>query len=165
MLPNEVTTQPDSIEKYFCIPFEKIQRVPMNEEDTTLLMQLLMAKKGITMPENKKPFLMQVIEKRIKHCFQYKIEDMRLLMFLMVITVSPGTAVMYLTYLQYWCKKHNCKELDLEKLCDIFPMGFPEESELKKIWDGQKVIRDKQKGGSDNLLDYAAAMKSIHFNN
>ena len=161
MLQNKIIKQENAVEKYFCEPFDKVQRVPMSEENTGFLMKLLMMKGLKEPPEKDKPFLIKVIESRLKTAFSFSIKDNRLRLFIAIISQTPGTAIMYLTYLQYWCKKNKTKEIDLEKFCDIFPMGFLNEKDLEKIWDGQKVLRGE--GGSDNLLDYQSAMLSIHF--
>jgi len=162
MLKNKTTLQPDAIEKYFCEPFDQATRCPMDEETTKFLMQLLIVKEMKEMPEKKKPFLIKMIEQRIKGSFSFKITDNRLIAFIAVISETPGKAVMYLTYLQYWCRKNNIKVIDLDKFCEIFPMGFPDDETLHSIWDGQKV-ECKNGYSSDNLLDYQSAMKSIHF--
>lgn len=162
MLEHEITKQDNAVVEYFCKAFEKAPRYPMNEEDAKTLMQLLMSKGKIEMPEDKKPFLVKVIDARDKGCFTYKMDDIRVQLFIAMIAESPGTAVMYLTYIQYWCKKHFCKQVDLEIFCEIFPMGFPSKDDLQKIWDGQRVRRSGA-SGSDNLLDYQSAMGSIQF--
>ncbi len=161
MLQSKVIKQKNAVEKYFCEPFDKAQRVPMSKENTEILMRLLMTKELGDVPENKKPFLVKVIEGRLKTSLSFSINDSRLILFIAIISQTPGTAIMYLTYLQYWCKRNQTKEIDLEKFCEIFPMGFPDKKDLLKIWDGQKVLRGE--GGSDNLLDYQSAMLSIHF--
>lgn len=163
MLKIENTKQPDAVEKIFCQPFEKLKRYPVNGENMEILMKLLLYKNAFDdIPDNEKPFIYQLIEKRIKYCFTYKIEDPRLLIFLSLIAESPGKAVMYLAYLQYWCRKSGAQVLTLEIFCEsIFPWGFPSDDDMHKLWDEQKVNRDSS--GSDNLLDYATAYQSIQF--
>lgn len=159
MLQTKLIKQKNAIEKYFCEPFEKAPRLPMNEENSQYLIQLLLTKATTEIPEKEKPFLIKVIESRL-NAFSYVIKDGRLILFIAIISRTPGTAIMYLTYLQYWSKKHDCREIDLEKFCYIFPEGFPNKNELSQIWNGQKVHTDGI--GSDNLLDYQSAMISIH---
>jgi len=61
-------------------------------------------------------------------------------------------------------KKNNHNIIDLKMFCEIFPNGFPSEQDLEKIWDGQKVDREKNNQmASDNLVDYQSAMGSIQF--
>ena len=160
-MKNLDVNNPTEIEKNVSEKMAQLQTVPMNEEMSGLLISLMFMKKDFEMPEDKKPFLYAVIEKRVEHCFTFKITDARLILLLAIVSVNPGTAVMYLWYLQYWCFKNNVKEIDLDVVCGrIFPMGFFKEKDLEEIWDEQKVKSD---GGSDNLVDYASAGTSIQF--
>lgn len=154
----ETKIEKNSIEKLICEPFEKLHRFPMNDELSKIMIQLMLS--DVNIPEDERPFLYQLIEKRIKHCFSYEINDPKLILFLCILTETPGNAIMYLTYLQYWCKKNDVKELTFHNFCsEIFPVGFPSEDDLQKLWDSQKV----NVGGSDNLLDHQLALESIQF--
>jgi hypothetical protein len=71
-------------------------------------------------------------------------------------------AVMYCHYLAYFCKNNNKTHLVFTDFCmHAFPWGFPSEEDLSKLWDEQKVHRDMEQPGTDNLLDYFHASKSI----
>lgn len=148
------------IEEKFCKKFGKLQRYPMSEELNKLMIVLFLIKDENNYPsEIKKEFLYQVISKRLESCFTFLISDWRLILFLMFLSETPGTAVMYLTFLQYWCKQHKVKEIDLNIFSEkIFPMGFPSGDDLHKLWSECKVNAQP-----DNLLDYQSAMKSIQF--
>ena len=152
----------DSIEKIVC---EKIANAPkhqMDQETAEILIKLATTKEFLVQAHDK-PQLFQIIEKRVEHCFTFKMTDHRAILFLSMIAENPGAAIMYLWYIQYVCKKKGILEVDFDKLCmDVFPMGFLSQDDLHKIWDGQKVKRDKQ-GSSDNLVDYADAGLSIQF--
>ncbi len=163
MLTAEDTKIGDKVETVFCIPFEKLRPHPMDEETSGMMIQLLMSHNApIDIPEKKKPFLYKVIESRAKASFSFQLTDAKLILFMCVLTKGPGTAVMYLTYMQYWAKKRNVTSIDFSTFCtDIFPNGFPSEEDLHLLWRDQKVERSE--GGSDNLLDYQSAMKSIQF--
>lgn len=162
MLTAEQTKEADAVEKYFCQPFEKLSKHPMSDELSKMMITLLFSKKEISIPEKEKPFLLKVIETRIKHSFTFTILDIRLSFFLCVLSQTPGTAIMYLTYLQYWAKNHQLKVITFDDFCkDIFPMGFPSDEDLHQLWISIKVKREN--GGSDNLLDYQSAMESIQF--
>lgn len=176
----------NSIELEFCEPFQKLRLHPMDEETTKILIQLLFASKNVIIPEDEKPFLYKLIEKRLT-AYTYTITDTRLIFFLIVISRTPGKAVMYMTYLQYWSKKHGVKDIALDDFAkEIFPMGFPSDDDLRILWDKCKVTgkpkdltgeaeeffydnsfidydkeRQEIKGGSDNLLDYRYALTSI----
>lgn len=165
MITAEDTSVGNSIETKFCVPFEKLPKHPMNEEVSGMMIQLLMSHNApVSIPEKEKPFLYKVIESRAKASFSFKLEDPKLIIFLCVLTQSPGTAVMYLTYMQYWAKKRGIKNIDFNLFCsEIFPMGFPSEDDLHTLWRSQKI--ERREGGSDNLLDYQSAMSSIQFEN
>jgi len=150
------------VEEKFCKPFEQLQSHPMTEEITETLVRLYLAPKDQPIPGIEGQFLYQLMEKRINYCFTFKVEDWRLLLFLILIANSPGTCIMYLTYFQYWCKKNDTREVDLVNFCEIFPMGFPSDEDLSKLWNDTKVKRGKE-GGSDNLVDHQDALKSIQF--
>ncbi len=154
------TKNPHAIETIVCQEILLIPHVKMDEETRMLMALLLSEKNSINIPEKEKPFLYAVIEKRVTHCFTIQITDSRLLLFLAFIAKSPGVAILYLWYLQYWCFNSNIRKLDLETFCEIFPMGFPTDLELRRIWNSQKVDRE---AGSDNLVDYSSAGMSIQF--
>lgn len=163
MIKFSETTDPTIIERELCKKMHSLQRHNMDEELTKTLMSVYMAK-GLNIPDKEKPFLFQVIEKRLKYCFTIKIEDQRLILFLCALAESPGSAIMYLWYLQYWCFINDVKELNLELFCEkIFPMGFFSKTDLSKIWDLQKVSSTRKENGSDNLVDYASAGMSIQY--
>jgi hypothetical protein len=67
---------------------------------------------------------------------------------------------MYCWYLQYESKKRNMKEISFDNFVEIFPMGFPSEDDLHRLWDAQKVHSERM--SSDNLLDYPQAGKSLY---
>ena len=158
MLDEKVIQDQTAIEELFCKPFEKLKQHNMDNETSGLMIQLLMGNPQ-EIPEKEKPFLLKLIEKRIEVVFDYVITDIKLLLFLCVLTETPGKAVMYLTYLQYWAKKNSKFEIDMDTFCQtIFPWGFPSDEDLDKLWDSQKV---KTKGMSDNLVDYPLAMQSL----
>lgn len=171
MLKNEETKNPNAIETYVCKEMEKCDRVEMDKDTMELLMKLLLMrmqnkdksnKEEFSIPEKEKPFILKMLEGRLQ-LYQFKLNGNDLRFFLAVLCKSPGNVVLYLWYLQYWCKKNNVKEVDLEMFGEkIFPMGFPSDKTLLRIWDGQKVKR-KETMASDNLVDYGTAGQSLMF--
>ncbi|MBK7362746.1 MAG: hypothetical protein IPJ01_10660 [Micavibrio sp.] len=169
MLAEEKIQDPNAVEEHFCKEFEKINDRysmmlrTMDDFETEMFLMLLNSK-PVTLDKiaiKDKQFLYDIIEKRIKYVYTFKVVDSRVILFLCSVTKTIGIAVMYLTYLQYICKKENIRELSFDKLTmDIFPDGFPRDEALKEVWLKQKVKRDS---GSDNLVDYQSAMKSIQF--
>lgn len=163
MLENSETENPKAIETHLCEKMNSLKRVRMDDDLAMTLAQLLLVPKNkLEVPQKEKPFLYQLIEKRVEHCFTFRIDDDRLIIFIAALSVSAGTAVMYLWYLQWWCFRNSVEVIDLNIFCQkIFPMGFFSESDLQNIWDGQKVCREYL--ASDNLVDYALAGESIQF--
>lgn len=107
---------------------------------------------------SEKPFLMRLIEERVKVCFTYTISECAALM-LARIAQSPGKAIIYCWYLQYWCKKHNVKDVTLIRLLEeIFPYGFFSEEDLERVWKAQKIT-----DYPDNMLDHAKYGESLQF--
>lgn len=163
MLENSETNNSKAIEVHVCEKMDSLKRVPMDNDLSLTLAQLCLCPKNeLNIPQKEQPFLYRLIEKRVEHCFTFKIYDDRLIIFLAIICVSAGGAVMYLWYIQWWCYKNNVTTVDLDVFCErIFPMGFFSEDDLHKIWDGQKVKRDGM--ASDNLVDYSLAGVSVQF--
>ena len=165
-LPHKTIDNPNAVEEFFCKEFDKAPKSPMDKEDLELFMQLYLSK---TIPladvaKKDKFFLYELIEKRVAGCFGYKITDARVIVILSTMAKTAGSAVMYLTYLQYKCKKDNIKEVTFDYICKLFPDGFIPDHELHKVWLMQKVEKGKNGSmSSDNLLDYQSAMKSIQF--
>lgn len=148
----------NSIEKLFCKPFEQLPCLPIDIELTEVLQMLQFV--GCP-PVMKQEFLFRVIQKRVDIMYSYELSD-DLICFLCVICETPGTAVMYLTYLQYWAKNNKADWIDLDKFTTkVFPNGFPAKNELNKLWDNQKIKGDAV--FTDNLLDYAPALYSLKY--
>lgn len=159
MLDISVTEQENSIEELFAKEFEKTKKEPMDDFVSEMLVKLILSKNmSYSIPEGEKPFLYKLMEKRISVIHDFELDE-RTLVFLCCICKSAGVCVMYVWYLQYESKKRNMKQISLENFCEIFPMGFPSEDDLHRLWDSQKVSRKEM--GSDNLLDYTQAGKSL----
>lgn len=71
--------------------------------------------------------------------------------YLMIAAICdrPGTVVMYVAAMAALNAKLG-HTATLTDLCEAFPVGFPTEEALTKIWDGQKV---HDGNGPDNWLD------------
>jgi len=157
------TANPDAIETHVALKMKEARIVPLSKDLSGILLSCMSMPEDLKFPVEKKPFLLQVITKRIQACHTFEIKEDRILLFLAAATESPGTAVLYLWYLQYWACKNNKHVIDFHDICaEIFPNGLFDKITMKDIWDGQKVQR-KQDGsmGSDNLVDYSSAGESI----
>lgn len=164
MLIHQTTKQSDAIEKHITEVMSKLETEQCDKGTTMLILDMLAQRGSINLVDDEKPFLFKLIEKRMVH-FTFEITDVRLILLLSFISKSAGVAVLYLWYLQYWCKKNNSRNINLDKLCiEVFPMGFFKEDDLKQVWLSQKV--QVPKGNlilSDNLVDYPEAGHSIQF--
>jgi len=138
--------------------------VEMDNKTTETLLIIGMMPKNVKLKTEEKPFVFQIMEKRIAHCFTYKITDERALLAISVWAESAGTSILYLWYIQGWCFKNNVREVDFETLTlRIFPRGIFSEKDLKSAWENQKVEHNNM--DSDNLVDYTISGLSIQFLN
>lgn len=161
MLNRTVSQQENALEVHLCEPFSKVSRKPLDNETAHFLMQLFFCN-DLVIPDEKKPFLVHIIETRLKNWFSFKIKEDRLKLFIASVCENPATTIMYLAYLQYWCKKNNVLELNYEIFCmRIFPYGLPCPDELQELWKSTKVEMDNTDA---NLVDFHIASTSIQFN-
>jgi len=102
-------------------------------------------------------WVLQAMEKRIEQTFTITIEKKVQIFLLMFLDGNIGRCMAYLLYLQYWGKKQNTKKITWDNFTmKIFPMGFPDDSKFKELWDKQKV-------DGANMIDILESHKSIHF--
>lgn len=165
MKAEKLVKQPDSVEKVFCKPFDKVITEQMDKETTEMMFKLMNISKygsNIEIKEKDKPFEIRLIEKALQTRFTFKLEDPTLILFIATIGGSAGKIIMYLTYIQYRLKQLDERVLTWDIFAmSIFSHGFPKEEEMHRLWDAQKV---RIKGSSfDNLLDYIKATESIQF--
>ena len=163
MLDYVQTGNPNAIEEVFFNELEKCSKKPLYSFQSEMLIRLSVSnKKSMNMNEQDKPFIWKVIEKIIDAQFSFTIVDERSIAFLIVICESVGQAIMYLWYIQGICSKKKVKCVDLDFLClEVFSWGVFNEKDMQRIWDGQKINRGAKMLGSDNLLDYSSARKSL----
>lgn len=159
-IPYEKTKEENSVELLFAKKFEELKKHRMDDEASKMLIQLSFAPIPEDDEEINKQFLCKVISARFA-ALGYTM-DIKTKLFIAYLTGSPGMAVMYCHYLAYYCKKNNISHLNFTDFCmNVFPWGFPSEEDLSKLWDEQKVHRDIDQPGTDNLLDYFYASRSI----
>lgn len=105
--------------------------------------------------------IMEAMKSRALSHLTVDIED-RAYTYLAMVSDRMSVAMMFLTYVQYWACQHRCKIITFELLRDkIFEHGFPSGRDLGCLWYAQKI--ERLPGGSDNLIDYKEAQKSIQF--
>jgi hypothetical protein len=133
----------------------------MTEWDSEMFAKLILSKHStFEITEDDKPFFYKMIESRVKYNHDYELDD-RTILFLTFICRTAFVAVVYCWCLQYESKKRNLKQITLEDFAEIFPNGFPSESDLVAVWLKQKVKRRSGFSDSDNLLDYYSAGLSL----
>lgn len=164
-LDYSLTKLPDSVEVYFCEPLDKNgKKESMDDELSKVFITLCMIKDPEVDEMYKQLYalspLVQIIESR-SNFVGLKI-DKKTLILLSCICSTPGEAVMYIYYLLYKSKKLGMKEMEFDKFSmDIFPFGFFTKESLDYHWDLQKVKKESGSFGTDNLLDYTDAVKSL----
>jgi hypothetical protein len=160
MLNFNVTKDPTAIEKLFCEPFSQLINYPLSKEQGEILFSLFLCDIKETQ-EIEYPFLIKLIKKRLE-TFTFKLNQLNAILFIAIVSETPGKAVMYLTYLQWWSKKNGINNITLDILCEkIFPLGIPSNEDLNQLWNETKVSCPTGHLYSDNLIDYSTAMKSI----
>lgn len=134
----------------------KAPQHPMSKDMTTVFINLLMMQQAkIEIPDE------------LKASFNYRLVDQRCVAFgveaddyakalVAMIADRPGTAVMYCAALHYVHKKTG-KPATMQTLIDAFPMGFPNEEDLRIIWTSQKIDEEETGLMTDNWLDVKAA--------
>lgn len=168
MLPHEVTKQEDAVEKYICEPLSKLNPEEMSKDLADYFMSFAVStEENIDISKARKTiWQFNALEKRIELLLNYTADNRVKLFVVMLCDGAIGKIIMYAYYMQYLCKKHNVKHVSWETFgMKFFPNGFFNEQDMLKVWDGQKVSKNDSEGkshlGSDNLIDYGTASKSI----
>jgi hypothetical protein len=164
-LTKEHTKQNDAIEKYFCPILKGKNTMPMSKEIAEVFMQVTFASllgTPVPIPTGKDfeklPFEARVLLKRVEVCFDYKIEDLGIVLLLVFIGHSLGGIIMYLTMIQHHCKENKVRLFTFDEFTRMFGNGVYSKEILNKAWDAQKVP-----AAPDNLLDYPVALNSLRF--
>jgi len=165
MLAYETTKEEDAVEKYFCEPLSKKKQFEMSKDLTDFFITFSTStEENVDADKARKTvWQFQAIEKRMSVLLNYT-ADNRVKLFILILTDGTiGKIVMYLHYMQYLCKKHNVKHITWDIFAmKFFPDGFFSDEDLHSVWDGQKVSKTSAtQSGTDNLLDYQTASKSI----
>ena len=108
-------------------------------------------------------FVAQVFLARIKTMTSLKM-SLGALVILMHHIESPGSAVMYCYHLHNKISENTIVTAD--KLAEAFPWGFFSDTQLKEIWEAQKVKKDDREGykcvgAPDNMIDYLEMWKEV----
>jgi hypothetical protein len=76
--------------------------------------------------------------------------SVHLVVMLASISDRVGVVVCWAYTLVDFHRRHN-RPMRVADWCEVFEDGLPTESEMHRLWDQQKVVRER--GGSDNLID------------
>lgn len=157
----ETTEDPNAVESIFCEKMGSGKIEPLSEDMTKILVTLIMSDliDEIHKDVASKTIHLKILEDRLKS--MGKDIGKAAAVFVSLACETPGEAVMYSYYISYKMKQLGLgNSIDLDILCtDIFPRGLFTRETLDEVWDLQKV---KRKTGSDNLLDYFSASKSLN---
>lgn len=170
MLPYDVTKQEDAVEKYLCEPLSKLKPREMSNDLMDYFMSFAVStEENVDVSKARKTiWQFNALEKRMEF-LTYTADNRVKLFVVMLCDGAIGKIMMYAYYMQYLCKKNNIKHISWETFgMKFFPFGFFDEQDMLKIWDGQKVSKIDSEGkhhvqGTDNLIDYGTASKSILF--
>lgn len=169
MLEYEKTKEENSVEIYFCEPLSKKKPQKMNDELSDIFISFSISdEKNIDVDKARKMiWQFSALEKRMEF-MSYKADNRVKVFIVMLDDGAIDKVIMYTYYMQYLCKKHNVKHITWEIFgTKFFPDGFFSDEDLHSVWDGQKISRRTNDGkinsGSDNLLDYGIASKSLIF--
>lgn len=161
---------PDGLEHIFK-DLDSSRRQPMTTGQATFLLQIMLLERNMQSLEKaykefkKDSWVLQAVEKRIDGCLTVKISKAVQMYIVYHVDGIIGSALMYVYYMQFWATFHGkgLKEITYQIFMSrIFPRSFFSEKDMQKIWDKQKVDREIC-GGSDNLIDYTTAAKTILF--
>lgn len=100
----------------------------------------------------------------LKDAFAYKVFEARakhfglvttpgLAAFIVSMCKSPGEVVMWAVVLRRMQVTHG-GPVTIDKLCSVFPFGFPSRQDMGNLWDQQKFPAGQQPIGPDNILDH-----------
>lgn len=126
--------------------FVSKSNTPMTKDLMKVFMQMAFSEgdDNFSIEDIKKEFLYQIIDKRAEFIGLTLSEPAKI--FLMFMTKSPGTAVMYL-----YALRQSFKKVGMNEITQLFPMGYLNEESLGEMWDKQKGYICDEK--MDNCLD------------
>lgn len=136
---------------------------PMTIEESQTFMQLSMIEMtDVTPPPDVRAALLSspiiyIITKRIEQVYANWEEVASLpavtMLSDLVTTTGPARAVMW-AYTLLYMRALRGQTITLSILSDIFPFGFPNEEDLRKVWESQKCeVGQRSPGATDNMLD------------
>lgn len=131
----------------------------MTEEESMVMISLIQMQQDLPPldGEDKPPLAYQIADERL--AFHNVPVERRVLLMIASLCDRPGTVVLYCAAVKAIAMKvlaGEGKPVTFSHFIEAFPMGFPTEEELHRIWEAQKV-HDDQPG--DNWIDRPAAWR------
>lgn len=170
MLAYEKTKEENAVEIHFCEPLSKCKPEQMDDDMVEYFATFAISREENVDVEKARKTIWQfeAFEKRIS-LLNFTVDNRVKIFIVMQTNGVIGKLVMYAYYMLYLCKQNNIKHVSWEDFAiKFFPDGFYSDADLSKAWDGQKITKISADGksnlGSDNLLDYPIAAKSISLN-
>lgn len=120
---------------------------PMSDQNSKLFLKMVLLESSsnfITPEQIQNEFMYKIIDTRAKFIGLNLSEPVKI--FLMFLTKSPGSSIMYL-----YALRSKVDKVDMRIFSEMFPMGFLSEENLSNMWDKQKGYPNQEK--CDNCLD------------
>lgn len=148
----------------------KHEREPMTEKQSEIFTSLYMMRDHETMVPAKQleVELNKIFEEAFVKSFVLQVMIRRLVLtpsnlrysplavaFCATLCNTPGLAVMWAYTL--FDETNRFQEVTMDRLADLFPMGFPTGNGYRNIWDAQKGMFQTPPVKIDNLLDTSEA--------
>ncbi len=130
---------------------------PMSESATETMLTLIVAGDAFRIPAGVElPLGLKIAQKRAE-AFGVPATDAALVM-VAALCDRPGTVVMYVAVLAALAARLG-RAATVSDLAEAFPVGFPKDVALYRVWDAQTRVGPDRPSGSDNWLDYPEAWK------
>lgn len=151
-------------EKIFIKPLFLYPLKPMSETESNVLLSLLMATKNGDIAE----LTDQVKDEQSYRMLSLRSEwagfevDPAATLLACTLSTTPAELVMYLHAMYHSPSRKEGEPFTLDKFCETFPLGFPDEKAKHLAWIAQKV--SKGNGSTFNALDSIDMFKATERN-
>jgi len=159
-----------AVEYIFCQKFYELPLTPITKEISQLIFKIATLPVEIFFEVervySKEYTLYDITSRRLKDFYTFNCDYRTKLFLCNLVKGSYSTLISYLTYLQYWAYKNSNKLITFEVFIkQIFPTGFPNEEDVKKLYESCSLGEpgDGRVLASRNLLDYPLSIASIQF--
>lgn len=160
---------PDGVEKWAEWLDSQPKNTPMTQEQSKIFIACCMNEDKIENDPKANSIVKErsftsasVFYNRVQSCHSYTI-SVAAAMFISTLIDNPGVSTIYANYIQYKAFKNGLKKVGIQDIAMMMPFGVFSKATLTQAWDLQKYRGDHP--GSDNMLDYYEAQKSIAIQN